>query len=166
MTPKQYEVMLSLQATLRADATDLFNEYQKMHLEILGPRAEISFNGFQHTSMAEGDYQFDHADSVNDLPSLPYREEWDDTEDPTTFERMVKDGELHFKQYLGYESAYNTFRLPFAWLFNPAWKDEAKAKLEKRAEEVRNYNTFERQRQEALERQTLARLTAKYGTEK
>ena len=165
MEREQFETMLALQRTLRADAEALFQEYQKMHLEILGDRAEITF-GLRHFSMATGEYVFDNETFIKELlylPELPERDEWNDTPVPSLWDRMMEHSELHFKQFLGYECAHNYFSLPLAWLFDPAWKDKALAKLNKRAEQIRNANALQQEQKRLQDMAELQRLLAKYG---
>jgi hypothetical protein len=163
MKPTDFELMRSLQDTLRDEANALFREYQALHKQIIG-YSKLEEHYRQNT--LDEDYFFVPTNFMDDLPPLPFRDPWDETPVPTLLEQMMKECELHFRHDLGYEGQYNSFKLPLRWLFDPNWKTEATAMLQQELEQKRLQATKDREQWERQERETLARLAAKYGEKK
>lgn len=147
MKPDQFQMMISLQETLRDDAHALFNEYRTMRQQIIGKDELKPSYGY--------DYCYEPRDFNDDLPQPK----------PTKWERMLEHCNLKFMCFLGYESQYNSWTLPLRWLFDPNWKTEATAMLQAEAEKKQRIATAEAAWWEQQERETLARLTAKYNKE-
>lgn len=163
MKKEQFELMLSLQDTLRDEANALFREYRKMRQQTIGPK-ELE----RPTSMDSYDYYYEPTDFEDDLPPLPIREEWEEEFDPqpkpTLLERMMEHSKLRFKCYYGYECEYGTCELPLRWLFNEQWRDEAQQMLDQEAEKLKARADADREYWRQRDLTELKRLQEKYAT--